>query len=84
MASVQLTTEQLIDLVLQLPPEGKREVLQALATDAKSGRADRTAYAEEQLRRLSRERGLNWDAMTEDEREALADDLIPEDRSCRN
>lgn len=46
---------------------------------------ERTAlmdYAELQLRRLCASRELNWDAMTEDEREAFVDTLIHEDRKC--
>jgi hypothetical protein len=81
MASVELTTEQVVDLVRQLPVDRKREVLLALAVDAQSGRATRLAYAEDQLRRLCAKRGLNWDAMSNDEREALADDLVHEGRS---
>lgn len=83
MASVELTTEQVVNLVRQLPPERKRDVLLALAADAQSLREQRTASAEQELRRLSAERGLDWDSMTDDQREALADDLIHEDRSCR-
>jgi len=83
MATVQLTTEQVIDLVRQLPPERKREVLFALASDSQSSPEGRMAVAEQQLRRLCDDRGLDWDTMSEDEREALADDLIHEDRSCR-
>jgi hypothetical protein len=83
MASVELTTDQVIDLIRQLPSERKREVLLALASDAQQGRNERLLLAEQQLRNLAAQRGLNWDLMTEDEREALADDLIHEDRSCR-
>ncbi len=83
MASVELTTEQVIELVRQLPPERKRKLLLTMATDAQSSQDERMAIAEQSLRRLSIERGLNWDTMTDDEREALADDLIHEDRSCR-
>ena len=39
-------------------------------------------YAELQLRRLCASRELNWDAMTEDEREAFVDTLIHDDRKC--
>jgi hypothetical protein len=39
-------------------------------------------YAEGQLRRLCAERGLDWDAMNEEERETFIDDLIHEDRKC--
>ena len=34
------------------------------------------------LRQLCTDRGLDWDAMTEAERENFVDDLIHEDREC--
>jgi hypothetical protein len=40
------------------------------------------AEGERQMRHLCAERGLNWDAMTEEEREAFVDDLIHEYRAC--
>jgi hypothetical protein len=40
-------------------------------------------YAEEQLRRVAAERNLDWDKMSEPQREALVDDLMHEDRPCR-
>ena len=83
MASVELTTEQVIELVRQLPSEDKRNVLLALATSAQSSQEQRLALGEKQLRRLAAERGSNWDYMSDDERQALADDLIHEDRQCR-
>lgn len=82
MATVELTTEQIVSLVRQLPPERKREVLLVLAGDSQTRRESRMTYAQEQLRRLCAERGLDWDAMSELEREDLADELIHEDRSC--
>lgn len=82
MPVLELTDEQVIELIKQLPPERKRAALMALAEDARTEREARLEYAESQLRRLCSERGLNWDAMSEDEREAFIDDLIHEDRQC--
>ena len=56
--------------------------LLALAGGAAERREDRFRFAEEQLRRRSSERGLDWERMSEDEREAFVDDLIHEDRPC--
>ena len=36
--------------------------------------------AEERLRQIAASRGFDWDAMTEDDREAFIDDLMHEDR----
>jgi transposase len=83
MANADLKNDQVVNLVLQLPPARKRELLEALSAEGSLRREERLEYAERALRRLCSERGLNWDAMTENEREAFADDLIHEDRTCR-
>jgi hypothetical protein len=82
MASVELTTEQIISLARQLPAEDKRDLIMALAGDSQSSRTERMAIAERRLREVAFERGMNWDSMSDNEREALADDLVHEDRSC--
>jgi hypothetical protein len=82
MATVELTNDQLIEIIRQLPSERKREALLALAGDANVNRAKRMEFAEQQFRRVAYERGLDWDAMSEEDRQALADDLIHEDRTC--
>ena len=46
-------------------------------------RAARMDYAEAQFRQLCISRGLDWDAMTETDRERFVDDLIHEDRECK-
>ena len=82
MPTLELTDEQVVELVRQLPPERQRAALLALAAGANLQREQRMKYAEEQLRRACAERGRDWDKMSEAEREALVDDLIHEDRSC--
>ena len=80
MPTPELTDQQVVELVRQLPPERKRAALLALAEDAALRRHERMAYAEAQLRRLCAGRGLDWESMSEDEREAFVDDLVHEDR----
>ncbi len=82
MPTLELTDEQVVALVKQLSPERKRAVLLTLAEDARARREERLDYAEAQLRQLCAERGLDWDAMSEEEREAFVDDLVHEDRQC--
>jgi len=82
MPILELTDEQVIELVRQLPPERQRAALLALAAGAGERRAERMKYAETQLRALCAERGLDWNGMSEDQREAFIDDLIHEDRAC--
>jgi hypothetical protein len=80
--TLELTTNQVIQLVKQMPPEDKRTVLYALAQPAHANRAARMNYAEAQLRRLAAEQGKDWETMTEYQREIFIDDLIHEDRAC--
>lgn len=82
MPMLELTDAQVVDLVKQLPPERRRVALLALAASTAEQRTERLRSAEGQLRRLCTERGLDWDKMTEAEREALIDALVHEDRPC--
>ena len=78
MGSVELSDEQVISLVRGLPAERKRAALLALAQDAQAGRQDRLRFGEAQLRRACAERGLDWDRLSEDERESFVDALLHE------
>jgi hypothetical protein len=80
MAVLELTKEQVFDLVRQMPAQEKREMLVLLGQSGPAERARRQEFAEEQLRRLCAGRSMNWDAMTPDERESFIDDLVHEDR----
>ncbi|MER3472427.1 MAG: hypothetical protein C4335_00015 [Armatimonadota bacterium] len=82
MPTLELTDEQVLELIKQLPPERKRVVLLALAESARSRQQAYQSYAEARLQHLCAQRGLNWDAMSEQERQAFIDDLIHEDRQC--
>ena len=82
MPTVELTDQQVVELVKQLPPDSKRAALFALAAEAAGHRDERMQFDESQIRRVCAERGLDWDKMSEDERESFIDDLIHEDRSC--
>ena len=82
MPILELSDEQVVELVKQLPPERQRAALLALAAGATQRREERMQYAEAQLRRLGAERGLDWVTMSEGQREDLIDDLLHEDRPC--
>jgi hypothetical protein len=79
MPTMTLSNNQVVDLIKQLPPEDKRTALFVLAEEASIQHQERMAYAESQLRQLCAERGLDWDAMSEEEREIFIDDLLHED-----
>jgi hypothetical protein len=80
MPNLTLTNDQVVELVRQLSPIQKREVLRSLASDAQTRRAERMTFAEDRLRALAAVRGLVWDDLDEDAREAFVDDLLHEDR----
>jgi len=82
MPKLELSDEQIVELILQLPPERQRAVLQMLSAARDVWWQHTIAEGEHQMRRLCAERGLNWDTMTEEERESLVDDLIHEYRAC--
>lgn len=81
-ATIMLTTEQVIDFIQQMPPKEKRAVLIALAERTSVGQEDQMKYAQAQVRQLCASRGLDWDTMTEEEKEDFIDDLVHEDRAC--
>lgn len=76
MSVLELSDEQVISLVRQLPAERKRTALLALAQEAQARREDRLRFGETQLRRVCAERGMDWDRLTEDERETFVNDLL--------
>ena len=82
MPILELSEAQVVELVKQLPPESQRAALLAMAAGAAQRRQERMQFAEGQLRRLCAERGLDWDKLSENEREAFVDDLLHEDRPC--
>jgi predicted Fe-S protein YdhL (DUF1289 family) len=73
--TVELSESQIIEWVQQMSPEAKQEVLRALVPrlDAWEALVD---YGSQRIRALSAEHGLDWDSMTEEERERLIDDLL--------
>ena len=82
MPMLELTDQQVVDLVKQLPPQRKRTALLALAEETATRRDERMQLVESQLRRACAERGRDWDAMSADEREEFLDDFVHEDRPC--
>ena len=78
MSVLELTDEQVISLVRQLPAERKRHALLALAQEPQARRDERIRFGEAQLRKLCAERGLDWERLSEDEREQFVNRLLHE------
>ena len=78
MATLSLSDEQVVQLVKQLPPQSKQRVLTDLTAERDQWWQTAAREGEQDMRRLAAERGLDWDAMTEAQREAFVDDLLHE------
>jgi hypothetical protein len=73
-----LDETQVITLARQLTPAGKRALLRTLLPDLDD--LDRLVeYGNQRIRLLAAQRGLDWDALSEDERMQLVDDLKHDD-----
>jgi hypothetical protein len=78
MATISLTDDQVVQLVKQLPPQSKRRVLMDLTAERDQWWETVALEGEQDMHRLAGDRGLNWAAMKESEREAFVDDLLHE------
>ena len=76
MSVLELTDQQVISLLRQLPAERKRDALLALAQEPQAHRDERIRFGEAQLRQICAERGQDWDRLSEDEREQFVNRLL--------
>jgi hypothetical protein len=75
--SLEIPEAQMIGWVRRLSPKGKRAVLQMLIPELDEFEA-LVDYGEQQMRDLCARRGVNWEQLTEDERQQLVDRLLHE------
>ena len=80
--TVKLTTQQVIDFIQQMPGEERLAVVLALAKEALPGRAERMKFLESNVQKICAERGLDWNTMTDEERQDFINDVVHEDREC--
>lgn len=79
MPSLPLTDEQVVELVKQLPTEQQLEVFRFLLLQQWGEWESLSRYGVERAKLVAQERGQDWDAMTEDERDALIDAVVHDD-----
>lgn len=79
MPILNLSNAQVIELVKQLPVEQQVEVFRFLLLQQWNEWELLSRYGTDKVRMVAQERGFDWDAMTEEEREALIDDVVHED-----
>ncbi len=79
MPILTLSNEQVVELVKQLSSEQQVEVFRFLLLQHWGRWESLSSYGADKARLVAQERGFDWDAMTEEEREALIDDVVHED-----
>jgi hypothetical protein len=79
MPTLTLSNEQVVEMVKQLPVELQTELFRFLLLQQWETWEQLSRYGADQARLITQERGLDWDRMTEEERENLIDDLVHED-----
>ena len=78
MPNLTLSNEQVIDLFKQLPEDQKQEVYKILILSQSDRWESLSNYAIDKARIVAKERGYDWDSMTEDEREEFIDEIVHE------
>lgn len=79
MLILTLSNKQVVELVKQLSSEQQLEVFRFLLLQQWGKWESLSRYSADQARLVAQERGFDWDAMTEEERETLIDDVVHED-----
>lgn len=79
MPIVTLSNEQVVELVKQLPVEQQVEVFRLLLLQQWGRWESLSRYGSDKVRLVAQERGYDWDAMTEEEREGFIDNVVHED-----
>lgn len=79
MVTLTLSDEQVIELVKQLPVGQQVEVFKFLLLQQWEKWESLSRYGTEKARLVAQEKGLDWDAMAEEDREAFIDDVMHED-----
>jgi hypothetical protein len=78
MATLILSDEQVVELVKQLPVGQQVEVFRFLLLQQWGKWESLSQYGAEKARSVAQGKGLDWDAMTEEEREVFIDDVVHE------
>lgn len=74
---LEIPEAQLVEWVRRLPPASKQAVLSALIPDLNDLEA-LVSYGSQRMRELCAAQGLEWDRLTEAEREQLVDTWVHE------
>ena len=75
--TLEIPESQVVEWVQQLSPVAKQAVLRALSPRLDELEAG-VDYGSPRVREICAERGLDWNAVTEEERQQLIDELLHE------
>ena len=78
--TLEVSEAQVVEWVQQMSPEAKQYLLRALVPRLDAFET-LVSYGEERIHALAGERGLDWELMSEQERERLIDGLLHEDEA---
>jgi len=77
---IEVPEEQLINWVKRLSPASKQEVLKVLIPELDELDA-LVDYGNQRIRAVCAERGIDWDALNDEERQRLIDEILHEDKA---
>ena len=76
MPSIILSNEQVVELVKQLPLEQKTEIFRFLLISQWQEWQDLSSYGSDKVKLAAKERGYDWEKMSEAEREEFIDEVL--------
>ncbi|HSL20479.1 MAG TPA: hypothetical protein VK886_03025 [Vicinamibacterales bacterium] len=77
MPQIEVSEQQILDALDRLSPKARREAVRRLIAGAAT--LDRIIETlQPRILEVARERGLNWSALSDEERERLVDDILHE------
>ena len=76
MPMLTLSNDQVVEIVRQLPTEQQTEIFRFLLLQQWGQWESLSRYGMNKVKIAAEERGFDWDAMTEDEREDFIDNVV--------
>lgn len=74
-----LQSAEILEKARQLPPEEQIELATALLLSQWGVWQDLSNKGQDAIRQLARQRGLDWELLSDEEREQLVDEILHED-----
>ncbi len=82
MPKIELTSEQVMELVKQLPADQQEAMFKMLLVQQWGAWEELSRSGQDKARQAAAARGRDWEVMTEEERAAFVDDVVHQDRRC--